>query len=143
MTMPAGTYYVGDLCYVFESDEWDEVCKVIIDGHKCLEGEFNLPDGRRFATFSTAYGDGEYYDQNGHSYSVDAGMIGCMLVDKITAKKYDNLLELGNVVEMKQDFQCYSDNGMIHIGNVEIDTDPKDDWNDMDYDEEVFEEMDR
>ena len=141
--MKAGKYYVGDLCYVFNDEDWQAVCKVIIDGHSCLEGEFNLPDGRRFAVFSTAWGDGEYYDQNGHSYSVDAGSIGCMLVDNITANKYDNLLDLGNIVEMKRDFQCYSNDGLIHIGDLEIDTDPKDDWDDMDYDEEVFEEMDR
>jgi hypothetical protein len=25
MTMPAGRYYIGDLCYVMH-DEWDEAC---------------------------------------------------------------------------------------------------------------------
>lgn len=28
--MKAGTYYVGDLCYVLHED-WDEVCSLIID----------------------------------------------------------------------------------------------------------------
>jgi hypothetical protein len=137
--MKAGKYWVGDLCYVFD-DDWSDVLNVIIDGDKCLEGEFNLADGRRFALFNTAYGDGQYYDQNGHSYSVDAGSIGCILVDDIKANKYADLTKCGNIVEFKEDFACYSDNGIIHIGHLEIDTDPKDDWDDMDYDEEAFED---
>ena len=55
--MPAGKYYIGDLCYVMHP-EWDEFCRITISGNECLQGEFNLADGRRFATFTTAYGDG-------------------------------------------------------------------------------------
>jgi len=58
MTMPAGKYYVGDLCYVMDSDEWSQVCSLIIQGEKLLDGEFELPDGRRFAIYSTHWGDG-------------------------------------------------------------------------------------
>jgi len=137
--MKAGKYYVGDLCYVFD-DDWSDVLDVIIDGQKCLEGEFNLADGRRFAVFNTAYGDGEYRDQKGHAYYVDAGSIGCILVDDIRANKYDDLTKCGNIVEFTKDFAAFEDNGLITFGHIEIDTDPKDDWNDMDYDEEVFEE---
>ena len=141
--MKAGKYYVGDLCYVFNNDDWDKICSIIIDGHSCLEGEFNLPDNRRFAVFNTAYGDGEYFDQNGHAYSVDAGSIGCTLVDNISSDKYENLLDLGNIVEFKQDFNVYERNGKIHIGHLEIDTDPIYDEDNEDYDEEVFDDWDR
>ena len=55
--MPAGTYYVGDLCYVMSDEEWDQFCSITIEGMNCLEGEFTMPDGRRFATYGTAYGD--------------------------------------------------------------------------------------
>jgi hypothetical protein len=137
--MKAGKYWVGDLCYVFD-DDWSDVLDVIIDGEKVLEGEFNLADGRRFAVFNTAYGDGEYRDQKGHSYYVDAGSIGCILVDDIKANKYDDLTKCGNIVEFTKDFAVFEDSGLITFGHIEIDTDPRDDWNDMDYDEEVFEE---
>jgi hypothetical protein len=80
--MKAGTYYVGDLCYVLH-DEWDEVCELIIKDNVCLDGEFTLRDGRRFAIYGTAYGDGNYFDQNGKSYDVDAGSIGCILMNDI------------------------------------------------------------
>ena len=75
--MPAGKYYVGDLCYVMHP-EWDEFCSITIKEHTCLDGEFNLKDGRRFATFGTKWGDGEYRDQFGNRYGVDAGLIGCI-----------------------------------------------------------------
>ena len=53
--MLAGQYYVGDLCYVMTDDEWDQLCSITIKDHKCLEGEFNLPDGRRFAMYGTMH----------------------------------------------------------------------------------------
>jgi len=52
--MKAGTYYIGDLCYVMHP-EWDEFCALTISGHNVLDGEFNLKDGRRFATFTTKW----------------------------------------------------------------------------------------
>ena len=80
--MQPGKYYIGDLCYVMHS-EWDEFCKLTISGDKVLDGEFNLADGRRFATFTTKWGDGNYFDQNGKSYDVDAVLIGCIDLEDI------------------------------------------------------------
>jgi hypothetical protein len=116
--MPAGTYYVGDLCYVMHN-EWDEFCELTTNGMTCLEGEFQLADGRRFATFSTAYGDGEYSDQYGNSYPVDAGLIGCILVEDLTEEIRPGT---GQVCQFNTDFEVYSENGVITIGSVVIDT---------------------
>ena len=80
--MPAGKYYVGDLCYVMH-DEWDEACSLFFQGRKdngCNEGEFNLRDGRRFVSYSTKWGDGTYKDQFGKQYGVDAGIIGLLIL---------------------------------------------------------------
>lgn len=130
--MPAGVYYVGDLCYVMSDEEWQDFCKITTEGRDCLDGEFTMPDGRRFATYSTKYGDGEYRDQYGYHYGVDAGLIGCILVDDIRAEKYDNLSSLGSIVKFEKDFntkggeehsRCCWD-GVIHIGHVRIETDP-------------------
>ena len=128
--MPAGRYYIGDLCYVMTDDEWTEFCNITIKGNEILEGEFQLPDGRRFATYSTAYGDGTYYDQYGHSYSVDAGLIGCILESDIKAEKYENLLDLGAIVDMNTPFVTSGgrydkeSNGVIQFGTFMIETDP-------------------
>jgi hypothetical protein len=119
--MKAGKYYIGDLCYVMHP-EWDEFCSLTINGHNVLDGEFNLKDGRRFATFTTKWGDGTYKDEQGRSYGVDAGLIGCIAVDDITPSELENLKD-GQVVEFVQDFSTFSAGGIIRIGSVCIDTD--------------------
>jgi hypothetical protein len=130
MTMPAGKYYVGDLCYVMTDEEWEEFCGITIDGTKCLDGEFQLSDGRKFATYGTAYGDGTYQDEDGDSYSVDAGLIGCILVSDIKANNYDNLLELGCIEDFDSPFVTCGGrgtknwNGVIQFGHIMIETNP-------------------
>ena len=119
--MKAGTYYIGDLCYVMHP-EWDEFCSLTINDNKVLDGEFNLKDGRRFATFTTKWGDGTYKDEQGRKYGVDAGLIGCINVKDITPSELENLTD-GHVVEFVQDFSTFSAGGVIRIGSVCIDTD--------------------
>jgi len=119
--MKAGKYYIGDLCYVMHP-EWDEFCSLTISGNNVLDGEFNLKDGRRFATFTTKWGDGTYKDEQGRSYGVDAGLIGCIAVDDITTSELENLTD-GHVVEFVQDFSTFSAGGIIRIGSICIDTD--------------------
>ena len=130
MRMPAGKYYIGDLCYVMNDAEWEEFCSITIDGHNVIDGEFQMKDGRRFATYGTAYGDGVYHDQYGHSYSVDAGLIGCFKVEDIRANYYDNLLDLGSIMEFDKSFATSGGRGdegwegLIQIGHVLIETNP-------------------
>jgi hypothetical protein len=115
-------------------DEWDEVCHLMFRGrndHGCNEGEFELKDGRRFASYTTKYGDGSYYDQYGHTYGVDAGLIGCIAVDDIR-QETARMLDLGAVIEFKSDFYTSGGrdglgrdwDGVIKIGHLEIETDP-------------------
>jgi hypothetical protein len=120
--MPAGKYYIGDLCYVMDTEEWRELCNIIIREPRILDGEFELPDGRKFAIYGTAWGDGEYYDQYGHTYSVDAGSIGCILMSDIRAHKYNNILDLGAVQEFAEPFETGSQGGQLEFGHVMIDT---------------------
>ena len=123
--MPLGKYYIGDLCYVMSDEEWEQVCKITIDGFKCIEGEFNLPDGRRFAMYNTAYGDGLYKDGNDREYGVDSGTIGCILLDDIKADKYDESFDrLGSVYDFYANFVTSNYKGVIQFGRVMIDTDP-------------------
>lgn len=130
--MPSGKYYVGDLCYVMDDNEWDQFCSITIKDNKCLEGEFEMPDGRKFATYGTAWGDGLYRDQHGNEYSVDAGLIGCIRVEDIRADKYDNIEELGTIHEFQSDFVTGGGradlgrdwNGTIQFGRIAIETDP-------------------
>lgn len=122
--MPAGKYYVGDLCYVMTNEEWNEFCKLTTSGNQCIDGEFNFADGRRFATYGTKWGDGEYRSNVGTSHSVDAGLIGCFRVEDIKANKYDDIESLGAIVDFEKDFKTYENDGLIVLGHVIINTDP-------------------
>ena len=134
--MTAGTYYVGDLCYVLDS-RWDEFCKLTIDGYTVKDGVFTMADGTVFATFGTTYGDGCYMDEQGREYPVDAGLIGCVKVESVDK---DAKLSLGNVHTFESDFDVYSDGQVITFGDVSIDTDPsfedEDDYQDYDHDDD-------
>lgn len=123
-TMPAGRYYVGDLCYVMH-DVWDEVCDLMFPhDNVCSYGKFKLKDGREFAVYSTAYGDGTYFDNSGREYWVDAGVIGCIFESDIRDPNPSNG---GNYIDFSEEFETGEDGGMIWFGDVFIDTVGSDD----------------
>jgi len=141
MTMPAGKYYIGDLCYVMH-DAWDECCELFFPANhppKGVEGEFTLKDGRRFASFATAYGDGEYRSNIGTSHSVDSGSIGCIRLEDIRDKEYtiEFLLKLGAFVEFDQPFEVSNDQGLLTFGHVLIETAGGYDWDEKEEELEV------
>ena len=119
--MKAGKYYIGDLCYVM-NERWEDVCDLSSDGNQIIDGEFTTKDGTRFALYRTAYGDGTYTDEAGNEYPVDAGCIGCVLVDDIDLSNESNDLTGGNVHTFDSDFFTGSENGVIRFGNVWINT---------------------
>ena len=127
MTMPAGRYYIGDLCYVMH-DEWNECCDLFFppgdNTGRGREGEFALKDGRRFASFGTAYGDGTYRSNIGTDHCVDSGSIGCILVSDIRDTTYnaDRIAELGAIVEFDRPFEVSEDQGLLIFGHVQIET---------------------
>lgn len=135
--LPAGKWWIGDLCYVMH-DEWNEVCdKLDFNGRNGAVHQ--LADGRKFGVAFTAHGDGTYSSNVGFTFGVDAGLIGCILVDDIK-KTPSNDLSLGKVVEFTQPFTVsYTDKGgVIHIGHVEVYTDHWDD--EEEYDEDLEDE---
>lgn len=122
MTMKAGRYYVGDLCYVMHP-QWDEVCELLFAGREdggCNEGEFQLANGVRFAIYNTQHGDGTYPDQEGNMYPVDAGCIGCIRVEDV----YDPEWWLEGMTEhtFERDFETSTDGATITIGHVRVET---------------------
>jgi hypothetical protein len=128
MTMPAGKYYVGDLCYVMH-DEWNECCDLFFpyvpgNPNHQAEGEFTLKDGRRFASFGTAWGDGTYRSSIGTDHCVDSGSIGCISVYDIRDKTYDleRLQQLGAIVDFEAPFEVDADYGLLKFGAVLIET---------------------
>lgn len=121
MKLPAGKWWIGDLCYAL-GNRWDEFCELTISGHSCLEGTFKFKDGTTFATFGTRWGDGTYLDQFGNEYPVDAGLIGCV---KVSETDTGADLTLGHIQEFDTDFEVGSEaSGVIYFGHILIDTDP-------------------
>jgi hypothetical protein len=130
--MPAGRYYIGDLCYVMHP-EWSECCDLFFPSHhqpRGVEGEFVLKDGRRFASFSTAYGDGTYTSNIGTEHSVDSGSIGCIRAEDIRDTEYDSVTieQLGAFVDFPEPFEVSNDAGMLTFGHVQIETNTDYDW---------------
>jgi len=110
--MSPGEYWIGDLCYVMD-DEWDEVCSVFND----KDGEYTMSDGKKFAMYSTFYGDGAYEDQHGNIYGVDSGTIGCIKVSDIGYKP-----RMGKIVSFSAPFKTSESNGILNFGNICINT---------------------
>jgi hypothetical protein len=109
-----------------------DVCNLVIQDHRCLEGKFTLPDGRDFVMFNTLYGDGSYNDNEGREYGVDSGSIGCMLVPEDAPE-----VRGGNCITFNYPFETYSTNGTLVFGPIRIETGDQD-WNDRDEDEEEY-----
>ncbi len=118
--MRPGTYYIGDLCYVMHP-QWKEVCNLMFatDGG-VLDGEFNLANGVRFALHSTAYGDGTYQDQEGRSYPVDAGLIGCIRLEDVYDPEW--WLEGMQTVMFDKPFELVYNDGVISFVDIDSET---------------------
>ena len=122
----AGNYYIGDLCSYLTNEEWGEVCDKSLHPDGPSEGIFKLDDGRKFAMWGTAFGDGVYHGTNGLKFFVDSGTIGCI---KVIDAPYIGPMDGGHVIEMP-DFSTTKLGGTISFGDLHIDT------GDKDYDEE-------
>lgn len=131
MKMKAGTYYIGDPCYVYGDDHKDWLD--FLD-YGVWKGDSNVPfEYKGYTCFAgdTKYGDGVYEGSDGFHYPVDAGMIGAIPVE-MADKPYRS--DLSTIVTFEKDFICEVSNGVICIGHISIDTDPEDDEEDV-YDE--------
>jgi len=128
MSQITETFWVGDPCYVL-GDVWGEVIDLLFPGYaeNAIYGEHTLKDGRKFVTFSTAYGDGLYYDQFGRSYPVDAGMIGAIRLEDIRDLPIrPDLGNLHNLTPSAVYENSYSEDGTIVIGGeIRVETDPQ------------------
>ena len=72
-TLPAGKYYIGDLCYVLGND----VYRNVFGGTGYSAGIYEEKQtDRTFLVTQTAYGDGEFLATDGKKFAVDAAIIG-------------------------------------------------------------------
>lgn len=129
--VPAGTYVLGDPCYVVPDELWIPLLE--------SNNYFGNPVGRvthggveyTVMGFHTAYGDGEYMDQAGFVYSVDSGSIGLVPIELADDPSDD----LSQVVTFVEPAYCTTDGGTLVFGSYSIETAPE--YEDEDEDEDV------
>lgn len=135
-------FYVGDPCYVLSEDNYDGVfgANDYQDGQytgKTLnDEEFN------FILAGTKYGDGEYYDNRGNTYGVDAGILGVVPIELcLKDNKEMSIEELDRLGKYfpgtEAEFEAGDGIFYITIGSTDlvIDTD-EEDWDDYDDEDE-------
>lgn len=124
--LPAGTYYVGDLCYILADDDYDE----IVCSFEYGDGDVYTVNGFTFAWSHTSYGDGVYQDKKKNLYPVDAGLIGILRLDDHPEMLADLLQqnEAGlnhykhNIFTFNSEFDIEFYNGKFNVAGNVIDT---------------------
>jgi hypothetical protein len=138
--LPAGKYYIGDLCYVM-NEVWDMFCDNLTPGTHTIE--YN---GHHYHYWwaHTANGDGLYLDQQLNRFPVDAGLIGIIAVDDIVTQITSNNISSGLVVEFKHSVECMYDHGTFSFngGNICIRIDTNSNEDEDEYDEEEWSSYD-
>ena len=118
-TLPAGTYYIGDLCYALS----DDVYHNIFGGMGYSDGIYqHKSTGHTFALAPTAWGDGAFKGSDGKVFGVDAGMIGICSVALKEKSGYG-----GHVYTFETPVKCHFKVGRFsffwgHYNSLDIDT---------------------
>lgn len=117
--MKAGTYYVGDPCYVLSDKDWQKILGD--DGFSQLKGHEIFFAG-------TNSGDGTYLDNLGNEYGVDTGCIGILPVEVCLKGRLKDITKrnLGQVHVFDSEFEVYVSGGNFTFGDIEIITDGSD-----------------
>jgi hypothetical protein len=166
----AGKYYVGDPRYAVKDENWSSLCdstycfgsdkEAIAKDHnfcfgndkQAIEKNYNsawnglfLYNNKNCFTDSTKYGDGVFFDNYGHEFGVDAGLIGIMPLEICDGDS----MEGGQTIEFPESFEVWANDGEFHFGDVVIqtgdDTEEEEDlggdlWDDEYYENEEDEE---
>lgn len=109
-TAPAGTYYIGDLCYALPRDLYD---KVFGDVGGYSSGLYSKGDDF-FMLDGTAYGDGEYPGSDGNKFAVDAGIIGIAPI-RICDMRGGTRINGGHIYTFKKPVKCRFGGGVFNF----------------------------
>lgn len=124
--LPAGTYYIGDPCYVLSKEQWSEVCEAIaqVGEEQFANQALELMIDNKFpiGIAPTLYGDGEFHISGDKSLliPVDSGTIGCVPIEHV--QDLEEAKELGWVTEFNEPFEIRYDEGVIRFGKEWVNT---------------------
>jgi hypothetical protein len=141
VAVPAGTYWLGDPCYSVKEEDWIPWLEAAdyTNSQDVLCAQTPGADGAWVLGLGTAYGDGVYVDQYDNEYGVDAGLIGLVPVWYNPTTNYtldeNGINEYGasgiaRQITFAVRTQCWNDNGVLHFGDIVINT--RDDADDDD-----------
>lgn len=120
VTVPAGRYFLGDPCYAVPGGLWMPLLESCGDFDASPVGKVG---GIEVLAFSTAWGDGTYYDQFENEFPVDAGLIGLTPIDlALQRETLGRLASMGLVVEFKTETLCVKADGQLRFGQYVIET---------------------
>jgi hypothetical protein len=123
-TFKAGTYYIGDPCYVINDRLWSEWCDILFSdkdyNSNYTQGRTFEFKGHKVATGGTKWGDGSY----GDGFSVDSGSIG-IVPEALITERYalERINELGKIITFDKEFEVEIGNGHFKFDTIEIETD--------------------
>jgi len=123
--VPPGEYVLGDPCYCFshETSTWDD----ILESNNVFETPMiEFKDGIVLGFF-TYYGDGEYFDQFGQSYGVDAGLIGLVSLNLLEVDRTQSPQDDGRIITFLDPTECSETDGRLRFGPFVINTREEDD----------------
>lgn len=109
-SLPAGSYYIGDICYVLDDTIYDN----IFGGTGYTSGLYTSDIGQ-FLVSGTYSGDGRYPGTDGFTYSVDAGIIGI-----VTKNLVSNETTLGNFYTFAKGVEVTMDDGIFTFDSEDI-----------------------
>lgn len=126
--VPAGTYWWGDPCYSVPRDLWDEWLHSAV-----LENNMNVlmghtSEGYLALGIATEFGDGIYKDNYSRLLRVGSGLIG--LVEEALVPNLQDEVGTRYKVTFDNPVECYSQDGVITIGDILIPTafDEDEEW---------------
>jgi hypothetical protein len=123
MKFKKGSYYIGDPCFLFNRRSWLEILRQT----DFFEKEDSTIDNLKVAVKGTIHGDGDYQDNYGRKYGVDAGLIGILpiaLIEKDNEYTKEQIEESDfmHIVKFEQDFEVEVSPGHFQFGDIIIDT---------------------
>ncbi|GAB2734272.1 hypothetical protein [Nocardioides pakistanensis] len=123
ISVPAGTYFLGDPCYAVPDEDWADLLVQTDFFHGSPSGVVRDHDVFAFSTLEL--GDGEYHDEHGHSYQVDSGLIGLTaaeLANPTGAPEHAAWLESsGQIVTFTEPVEISREDYLLTFGPYRID----------------------
>lgn len=125
-TLPEGTYYIGDPCYVIEDKDLWEKCLASSEFFRTIN-HATINDITFYAS-STGVGDGLFEDEIGNHYPVDSGLLSIIPIQiymnlsvcSDESEAINILKRYGTVITTKEEIFVELDYGTFHFYNNEM-----------------------